>query len=393
MSALTFDKRELGNPGDSPSSARCSQTDHRRIHEYDDRLLRNTRRIPRSDGGPIDDGDRTYLLLSLLDETVIHTTSRSIWRCTALGVYEPRGQKYITDFQYTPTPRITYRMGASSSARRCWLDPPRTADDPLTPRRCPFETRLRLRPFLAFSDKHALTHANMQADGHSYPAVSGVKCRLYDSASRGSACRPASPKAEFVPAPDWYYDFEYQQDLARGYGGHEDLLTTGYFEMELKKGESVIFLGVARRDGLDEAIEEMFAASIARRYAQDRFLELHGAFGAAVYLIRRPGDRTEVVAGYPWHGVSGRQTFVALPGITLAQHHEEDCIVLDAQVRAYGMFTGSASAAVAADAPLWFFWTLRSRRELGGAEIWRRYGAAMKELLESYRRGVAGVSC
>ena len=35
------------------------------------------------------------------------------------------------------------------------------------------ETRLRLRPFLAFRDKHALTHANMEADGHSYPAVNG----------------------------------------------------------------------------------------------------------------------------------------------------------------------------------------------------------------------------
>ena len=43
------------------------------------------------------------------------------------------------------------------------------------------ETTLRLRPFLAFRDKHALSKANMEADGHSYPAVNGVKCRLYGS--------------------------------------------------------------------------------------------------------------------------------------------------------------------------------------------------------------------
>ena len=56
-----------------------------------------------------------------------------------------------------------------------------------------------------------------------------------------------------------------------------------------------------------------------------------------------------------------------------------------------GDFAGTASARVAADAPLWFFWTLqRLESELGGKEIWKRYGKAMKEILESYRRGVAG---
>ena len=85
------------------------------------------------------------------------------------------------------------------------------------------ETHLRLRPFLAFRDKHALTHANMEADGHSYPAVNGVKCRLYGSFP-WLYLQTSKPGAEFVPAPDWYYGFEYQQDLARGYDGYEDLL-------------------------------------------------------------------------------------------------------------------------------------------------------------------------
>ena len=56
-----------------------------------------------------------------------------------------------------------------------------------------------------------------------------------------------------------------------------------------------------------------------------------------------------------------------------------------------GMFTGNASAAVAADAPLWFFWTLQQlEREVGGKQIWKAYGPAMKDILESYRRGVGG---
>lgn len=57
------------------------------------------------------------------------------------------------------------------------------------------------------------------------------------------------------------------------------------------------------------------------------------------------------------------------------------------------MFTGSFSAAEAADAPLWFFWVLqRLQRTLGEEEIWKRYGTVMKELLAAYRRGVGGVA-
>ena len=47
--------------------------------------------------------------------------------------------------------------------------------------------------------------------------------------------------AEFVPAPDWYYNFEYVKEIERGYEGHEDLLTTGYFELPFRRGRSVVF--------------------------------------------------------------------------------------------------------------------------------------------------------
>ena len=105
---------------------------------------------------------------------------------------------------------------------------------------------------------------------------------------------------------------------------------------------------------------------------------------------------SEVLAGYPWYGQIGRQTLVALPGIALEQGRTEDCLdVLDTVVRGRrdGMFTGSFSAAEAADAPLWFFWVLQQlQRTLGEEEIWKRYGIVMKELLAAYRRGVGGVA-
>ncbi len=393
MSALTFDKSELGNLEYSLQREMLA-TD--RIGGYMSTTIVccNTRRYHGLIVAPIDQSDRTYLLLSSLDETIIqHDQSFNLALHRFQGVYEPRGHKYITDFEYTPTPTITYRVGGVILKKEMlWIHKRTQLMIRYTLLDAHSETRLRLRPFLAFRDKHALTHANLEADGHSYPAVNGVKCRLYGSFP-WLYLQTSKPGTEFVPAPDWYYNFEYLQDIARGYEGHEDLLTTGYFETELKKGESIIFSASLDEMGSTKTIEEMFTASIARRTHKIDFLSCL-EHSARQFLIRRPGGRTEVIAGYPWHGVSGRQTFVALPGITLRQGHKEDCIdALDTMVRDMhdGMFSGNASAAVAADAPLWFFWTLQElEAEYGAKEVWERYGEAMKQILESYRRGIAG---
>lgn len=393
MSALTFDKSELGNLEYSLQREMLA-TD--RIGGYMSTTIVccNTRRYHGLMVAPIDDSDRTYLLLSSLDETIIqHDQSFNLALHRFKGVYEPRGHKYITDFEYTPTPTITYRVGGVILKKEMlWIHKRTQLMIRYTLVDAHSETRLRLRPFLAFRDKHALTHANMEADGHSYPAVNGVKCRLYGSFP-WLYLQTSKPEAEFVPAPDWYYNFEYQQDIARGYEGHEDLLTTGYFETELKKGESIIFSASLDEMGSTKTIEELFEGSIARRTHKIDFLSCL-EHSARQFVVRRPGNRTEVIAGYPWHDVKGRQTFVSLPGITIEQQHKEDCIdALDTQVRAMrdGMFTGSFSAAVAADAPLWFFWTLqRLEKQTGAQWIWERYGEVMKQLLDSYRKGVEG---
>ena len=393
MSALTFDKSELGNLEYSLQREMLA-TD--RIGGYMSTTIVccNTRRYHGLMVAPIDDSGRTYVLLSSLDETVIqHDQTFNLALHRFPGVYEPRGHKYITDFEYTPTPTVTYRVGGVILKKEMlWIHKRTQLMIRYTLVDAHSETRLRLRPFLAFRDKHALTRANMAADGHSYPAVNGVKCRLYGSFP-WLYLQTSKPGTEFVPAPDWYYNFEYQQDIARGYAGHEDLLTTGYFETELKKGESIVFSASLDEMGSTKTIEELFDGSIARRTHKIDFISCL-EHSARQFLIRRPGNRTEVISGYPWHGVSGRQTFVSLPGITLEQDHKEDCIdALDYEVRAMqdGMFAGNASAAVAADAPLWFFWTLqRLEAQIGAKAVWERYGEAMKQILEAYKQGVAG---
>ena len=393
MSALNFDKGQLGNLEYSLQREMLA-TDRRGGYCSTTIVGCNTRRYHGLMVAPIDETDRTYILLSSLDETIVqHDQTFNLALHRFKGVYEPRGHKYITDFKYTPCPTITYRVGGVILRKELlWIHKRTQLMIRYTLVDAHSETKLRLRPFFAFRDKHALTHANMEADGRSYPVTCGVKCRLYESYP-WLYLQTNRQDAEFIPAPDWYYGFEYSQELIRGHEGHEDLLTTGYFEVEIKKGESVIFSASTEEMKDCDSITDFYEASIDRRQHK---IDLHSCLqhAARQMIIRRPGDRTEMMAGYTYLGTDGRTTFIALPGITLEQGHKEDCMdVLDTMIREMrnGDFSGSASATKEADAPLWFFWTLQNlEKHIGAKEVWSRYGETMKEILEAYRRGFDG---
>lgn len=91
--------------------------------------------------------------------------------------------------------------------------------------------------------------------------------------------------AEFVPAPDWYYNFEYAREIERGYEGDEDLLTTGYFELSLGRRQSVIFSASVEAIPDPAAIGGMFAEALSARSRKVDFLSLPAPLCPAV---RRP---------------------------------------------------------------------------------------------------------
>ena len=390
MSALTFDKSELGNLEYSLQREMLA-TDRKGGYMSTTIVGCNTRKYHGLMVAPIDETDEAYVLLSSLDETIIqHDQSFNLALHRFKGVYEPRGHKYITDFEYTPTPTITYRVGGVILRKELlWIHKRTQLMIRYTLVDAHSETTLRLRPFFAFRNKHSLSKANMEANGRSYPVQGGVKCKLYEGFP-WLYLQTNKADAEFVAAPDWYYGFEYPEEIKRGYDGYEDLLTTGYFEMNIKKGESIIFSAATDEMATGETISQIYEASIARRTHKIDFLScLHHS--ARQFVVRRPGGRTEMIAGYPWYGTVGRDTFISLPGIVLEQKYKEDCMdVLDTMVSQMqnGDFAGSASAWVAADAPLWFFWTLQNlEKHITAKKLWERYGEAMKAVLEAYRRG------
>ncbi len=392
MGALTFDKNELCNLEYSLQREMLA-TDRRGGYMSTTIVCCNTRKYHGLIVAPIDNSDRDFVLLSSLDETIIHGDHRfNLALHRFEGVYEPRGHKYITDFQYTPAPTITYRIGDLVLRKELlWIHKRTQLMVKYTLVECQAEkVTLQLRPFLAFRDRHALSKANMEADGRSYPVMCGVKCKLYEGFP-WLYMQMSKKEHEFVPAPDWYYGFEYPQELARGYEAHEDLLTPGYFEMELTPGEEVIFSASTDEMFSGAVIKEAYDISVSRRTHKVDFLSCL-QHSARQFIVRRDDGRTEVEAGYPWYGVIGRQSLFSLPGLTLQQGNIEDCTdVLDKVVNQFNSDTLEFSfhPYYSVDALLWMFRTLQALdKKIGREKVWERYGSTMISILEMYRVGV-----
>lgn len=390
MAVIHFDKNELGNLEYSLQREMLS-TNRAGGYMSTTMVCCNTRKYHGLMVCPISDEDENnYVLLSSVDETVVqHEQSFNLAIHRFPGVYEPRGHKYITDFLYTPTPTLIYRVGGVLLKKELlWIHDRTQLLIRYTLLEARSDTSLRLRPFLAFRNSHTVGRANLYADGRSYPIPGGVKNRLYEGFPY--LHMQMNVEAEMVAAPDWYYNFEYAEEIRRGYPGHEDLLTPGYFECRIATGQSIIFSGSTEQ--IDPArLEETFAEEIARRSNKIDFLSCL-RHSARQFIVRR-GDKTEVMAGYPWFGRWGRDTFIALPGITLTQGGVESCQeVIDTMTRQMhdGLFPNMGTAYNSVDSPLWFFWTLQAlEKHVGGpGVIWQRYGGYMKDILAAFRRGI-----
>ncbi|HXK20769.1 MAG TPA: amylo-alpha-1,6-glucosidase, partial [Polyangiaceae bacterium] len=179
--------------------------------------------------------------------------------------------------------------------------------------------KLCVRPLLSGRDFHALHHENPAF--HFTPQRQGELLRFTPYA--GAPAVQSLSNARFEPAPDWYRSFYYQEEAARGLDATEDLAAPGVLELELEydkrelwwllQGEVPGALAVPI-EGAATFVQLLRRGELERRSQALDPLER----AAAAYLVRR-GEGKSIIAGYPWFGDWGRDTFIALRGLCLAR--------------------------------------------------------------------------
>ncbi len=182
----------------------------------------------------------------------------------------------------------------------------------------------------------------------------------------------------------------------RGYEFKEDLYVPGYFELAIKKGESVVF-SASTSESEPAGLMRKFNAELKNRVPKDSFKNcLRNA--AQQFIVRKQGS-TEIKAGFPWLGIWGRDTFMSLPGLTLSTGDFDTARkVIDTMVAqmSNGLFPNTWVKGVpnfnSSDTALWFVWALQQYATYDpDFDIWKKYGKHIKTVLESYRQGSSGM--
>lgn len=342
---------------------------------------------------PVDErGGDKFVLLSSIDVTVVRNEAAfNIGLRKYKGdYYNPKGHKYLEDFDTEVTPVTTYRVGgAILKEERLFVHYEEQFLVRYTVSETPEPLKLQIRPFLAFRNIHQLTHANMCANTKVEYIKNGIRIKMYEGFPWLNM--QLSDRAEFVPVPDWYYGVEYIEEQKRGYDYSEDLFTPGFFELEVKEGDSIVF-SASTSEGKPTGFKAKFTKNVKAKIPRSNFKNC--LQNAAQQFIERRKGNTLIIAGYPWFGAWGRDTFISLPGLAKAKHKltlYED--VFDTQIKKLrnGLFPNTGSdinpAYNSIDAPMWFFWALQNYQLCGGNNIWGRYGGAARSIIEAYLTG------
>ena len=254
---------------------------------------------------------KRFVFLSSLDISVVQHE-----KVFNLGIhkydgshYDPKGHKYIRDFIMDPTPKLIYRVGGVVlSVEKLLVETEDQILVKITLEDAHSPTLIRLKPFLAFRSVRELTHENLDANTKYEEVKNGIRIKMYESLPALSM--QINKKNDFVPMPDWYRGIEYIKEENRGNPYKEDLYVPGYFELPIKKGESIIFSG-SLKESSPATFKTKFTKELDKKIPRNTLYNT--LLNSAQQFIVKNDKRTALLAGYHWYGENLRNTFIALP--------------------------------------------------------------------------------
>ena len=332
--------------------------------------------------------DENHVLLSSLDTTVIqHGAEFNLGLHKYNGEnFNPKGHKYIREFDCDKVPTTLYRVGGVLLKKEVVFQ---HYEDRILIRYtlvdAHSETKLRFKPFLAFRSVRQFTHENSVASRDYSNVENGISTCMY--AGYPDLYMQFSKGNTFVFQPDWYRNVEYPKEQERGYASNEDLYVPGYFEMDIKKGESVVFAASTSASNTGE-LQQLFDKEVSERSPRDNYF--HCLVNAAhQFHNRASNDDRYILAGYPWFKSRARDTFIALPGLTLSIEEQDYFeLVMKTAERGLREFMEGKPLSVKIyeieqpDVLLWAVWAIQQyEKHVGSEKCFQMYGALLKDIV------------
>ncbi len=326
------------------------------------------------------------------------------------GTIDPRGFEHLDAFRLEGSlPVWEYTLGdALLEQRIVMVHGENTTAVRFTLLRGSLPLTLDLNPLCTYRDFHSHGRG---ADWMPRSTVveSGCEVTAFDGAR---PYRLLLDRGTFAPAPAWYWNFRHRAERARGLDDSEDLFSPGRFSVELAPGETVtLWLTTERVAPIGGAL-----ANASERRRQEQLLAAAALDGpdwtkqlvlaADQFVVRRSAQRADdrhaaaghtVIAGYPWFGDWGRDTMIALPGLTLATGRPE---IAASVLRTFGAFVsegmlpnrfpdaGETPEYNTVDATLWYFVAIdQYLAATGDRQLVAELYPVLLDIVEWHRRG------
>src|SRR6266853_1016182 len=273
-------------------------------------------------------------LVAKLDETanyagIEYALATNRWLS---GAVEPKGYLNIESFRLEGTiPIWQFALGDALVEKRIWMSQSEnTTYVQYALLRGGQSLKLEVRALVNYRDFHSSTHAGdwqMRVE----PIEDGVRINAFDGATPFYLL---SAEAEFETRHEWHRDCFLPLAKYRGLDDQEDHLFAAIFSTELELNQSVTLVLTTNADTQLEgsraweehaehekklfakwASHDAQAASSAPDWVQQLIL------AADQFIVKRSlpeeADGRSIIAGYHWFGDWGRDTMIALPGLTL----------------------------------------------------------------------------
>jgi len=313
-----------------------------------------------------------FVLLSKLEETLIIDGRRyELGTNSYPGVVYPRGFQYLMEFRLDPFPTFTFGVETTEIEKTVFMV--QGENTSVIQYRISGEAagvQLEIRPLIAFRDYHTLTHANEALNG----TIDQQPWQISVSPYAGlPALYLANNADEIESTGNWYRNFEYEAERERGLDFTEDLFNPCVLLFDLNSTSKATIIASTETHDVNAA-EEYREGEISRRRDNALHLRVGDDFvrslatAADQYIVSR-GEQKSVIAGYHWFSDWGRDTMIALPGLTLPTRR---CDVARSSLRTFaqhvdrGMLpnrfpdAGETPEYNTVDATLWFFEAVRA---------------------------------
>jgi predicted glycogen debranching enzyme len=274
-------------------------------------------------------------LVSTIDEIVYYSgadfpLATHHW---ASGAVDPKGFLVLENFHLEGTkPVWTYSLADALLEKRVWMrQGENTTYIQYTLVRGSSAVEMELKALVNYRDFHSLTHAGdwrMKIEQVEH----GVKILAFEGAT--PFCLK-SAAATCEPRHEWYLGCYFGEETERGLNDREDRLFAALFRAKLEVGSSVTFVVTTEAntslDGETARAERAnYEVKLFHDWQAKNETQAEEApswlwqliLAADQFVVKRSlpemPDGRSIIAGYHWFGDWGRDTMIALPGLTLA---------------------------------------------------------------------------